>query len=87
MSIKAYMEREKRDDFRFGLVSSILININRDPKKSKRVEPKDFFSSLQPPKREQTPAEMRSALLAMAALTGGRVVRKPREEFEAMINA
>ncbi len=87
MSIKAYMEREKRDDFRFGVVTSTLININRDPKKSKRVEPKDLFPSLQPPKREQTPEEMRRALLAMAALTGGSVVRKPREEYEAMIHA
>ena len=87
MSIKAYMEREKRDDYRFGLVSSILININRDPKKSKRAEPKDFFSSLQPPKREQSPEEMRRVLLAMAALTGGRVVHKPKEEYEAMIHA
>ena len=84
MSIKAYMEREKREDYRAGLVTSTLININRDPKKSKRVEPKDFFPSLQPPKREQSPDEMRRAMLAMAALTGGRVVKVPREQYEAM---
>lgn len=87
MSIKAYLEREKREDYRAGLVTSTLININRDPKKSRRVEPKDFFASLQPPKRVQTPEQMRNALRAMAAMTGGRVVKVPREQYEAMTNA
>lgn len=86
MSIRAYSEREKRGDYRAGLVVSTLININRDPKKSSRAKPEDFFTSLKPerPKREQTPEEMRRALLAMAALTGGKVVKMPRAEYEAM---
>lgn len=84
MSIRAYREREKQGDYRAGVIASTLININRDPKKSRRVEPKDLFPSLQPPKRDQSPEEMRRALLAMAALTGGRVVKVPREQYEAM---
>lgn len=87
MSIKAYMEREKRGDYRAGLVASILINVNRDPKKSKPAKPEDFFVSLKPERRQQSPEEMRRFLLAMAALTGGRVVKKPQAEYEAMINA
>jgi hypothetical protein len=84
MSMRAYEEREKRGDYRAGVVWAAIINTNRDPKKSRRAQPKDPFPSLEPPKRAQTPEEQRHVLLAMAALTGGKVVRMPREEFEAM---
>lgn len=88
MSVRAYLEREKRGDFRAGVIAATLININRDPKKQRKaIQPKDIFTSLQPPRRPQTPEQMRRALLAFAAMSGGRVKRVPREEYEAMTHA
>lgn len=86
MSIRAYNEREKRGDRRAGVIASTLINVNRDPKKHSRVKPEDLFPSLKPerPRREQSPEEMRRLMLAMAALTGGKVQQVPREQYEAM---
>lgn len=83
MAIRAYEEREKRADLRAGVIASTLININRDPKRSRRVQPKDIFPSLQPPKRNQTPEEQRHVLLAMAKMTGANVKTMPRAEYEA----
>lgn len=85
MSVKAYHEREKRRDLRIGILASLTANLWRDPKRSKPVKPQDFFASLMPPKRVQTPEEQRNYLLAMVRARQGEVKRIPREEYEAMI--
>lgn len=60
-----------------------MINVNRD-KKQRRIEPKDLFPSLQPPRRIQTSDQQRNTLLALAKVSGARIVRVPREQLEEM---
>lgn len=50
-----WKEEQKRLDFRFGILASVLVNINVDREKTSKVfEPSDFFSSLHRDPREQT---------------------------------
>lgn len=84
MSIDAYQEREKREDYRAGVIAAITINANRDPKKGRTVEPADVFPSLKPVKRDQSPEQMRNRVLSLVAMSGGQVKRLPREQYEAM---
>jgi hypothetical protein len=86
MSIRAYEERQKRDDLRFGILTAVTANLMRD-KKNRAAQAVDFFPSLQPKKRTQTPAQMQMALLAFAAKNGANVRRVSRDEYEAMTSA
>lgn len=86
MSIKAYEERQKRDDLRFGILTAVTANLMRD-KKHRAAQPIDFFPTLASKKQPQTPAQMQMALLAFAAKNGANVKRVSREEYEAMTRA
>lgn len=86
MSITAYIEREKRFDLRAGVVATTIANVNRDPKKRARpYRPQDFFNTLTPEKREQTPEQQQKALQLVAMAAGGKVRRVPREELRRMV--
>jgi hypothetical protein len=55
--LRRHKQTTDREDYRAGLVASILVNVNRRPG-SAPAQPGDFFPSLKPPKRRrQTTAE------------------------------
>lgn len=67
--IRAHEERERRLDYRTGILCSIIANANRDPKRCPQpFEPADFFASLEsdPP----DPEDLWNGLLAWAGDTG-----------------
>lgn len=62
------------EDWRAGMVASIIANTNRDPKKQKKpFEPKDFMPKReQEPEKEQTPEEQKRILEMWSAVIGAR---------------
>jgi len=60
----AHAQAEAKTDYRFGVVASIIANVNRG-KNRRPFKPADFFESLQT-KRVQSPGDMRTMFLAVA---------------------
>lgn len=83
MAITAYVESEKRADFRAGQIAAVVANVNRR-KNRKPYRPADFFASLKPARREQTPEEQRAALLGIARMSGAVIKRVPLEQLREM---
>lgn len=84
MAIRASIEREKVLDYRAGLVVSMIYNVAPKKKRTKALEPRDFFPSLKPGPRTQSPAQQRNALTAIAMASGARIIRMPMTEIEAL---
>lgn len=83
--VKAYQEREKRNDLRAGVIAATIAEVSRNRKKRpKPYAPRDFFVSLRPPQREQTPEDQRNRVMALAMASGARIKRVPREQLEEM---
>jgi len=53
------------EDWRAAMVASVIANVNRDPKKRKPYEPKDFMPRYEPQVQEQS-WEEQARLLALA---------------------
>ncbi len=81
MMVLAYLEREKRADQRAGILAALTANVNLK-KGARPLRPQDFFPSLRPPRRPQTPEQQRLFLEAMTLALGGKVVRRSEEEEE-----
>lgn len=85
MAIHAAMEREKALDYRAGLQVATMLNIAPRKRGHSRVyEPQDFFPSLKPAPRNQTPTQQRNAIMAIATFSGATIKRIPAAELEAI---
>jgi hypothetical protein len=57
--VECYHDEQEWQNYRTGLICAVLVNINRDPKKSKVYSPQDFMPGREHQKHvEQTPEEM-----------------------------
>lgn len=69
--VEAREQREKRQDFRFGVLASVMANLQRDAKtKSEPWAPADFFGSLAEAVREMDDAELYAAAERITAALG-----------------
>ena len=71
-------EREKRQDWRFGVIAATLANCHRDSQKHPDpFEPQEFFSSLRDPEPPPPPKlgapELKQQLIAIAQAFKGEV--------------
>lgn len=67
--MKRHNAEQERRDLRAALICSVIANVNRDPKKGKSYQPKDFM----PKKRQQqTPEQMLQTVKALNRLYGGK---------------
>lgn len=70
MSIEAYEFQQEKIDYRFGLVSSVIANVNRS-KGTKPFKPADFMPRKK--KKAQSVDEMYNMLKAVTLMSGGEV--------------
>lgn len=84
MAIRASIEREKVLDYRAGIIVSTIFNVAPKKKRTKALEPQDFFPSLKPAPRIQSPTQQRNALTAIAMASGARIIRIPMTEIEVL---
>lgn len=54
------------EDWRAAMVASVIANVNRDPKKRKSYEPKDFMPRYEAPQVQEQSWEEQARLLALA---------------------
>jgi hypothetical protein len=83
--VKRYVEEQKVEDYRAGVVASLVANSCRDPKKRPQpFMPKDFFPSLEAKiekeKPRQTAAEQIATAAAITKLLGGTDLRKKKRK-------
>ena len=57
-----YVEREEREDRRFGRVVAMLANVNRDPKKRSKPYTEEDFIPRRAERKTQTVAEQKAIL-------------------------
>lgn len=73
--IKRHVAAQERNDWRTGLICSVLANINRDTQKRKEpYSPEEFMPTKRKVKRKQSPEEMLMALRLWNAAIGGKEV-------------
>lgn len=69
---RAYQEiepwGERRADFRMAILASLIVNVNRDPKKSRAAKPSDFMPKFGVRKRgKQSAAQILATMSGFAA--------------------
>ena len=83
---KRYAYEQRVEDHRAGVISSLFANSCRDPKRRPQpFMPKDFFPSLEEPKKDQekprqTAAEQIATAAAITKLLGGTDLRKKKRK-------
>ena len=72
--VKYIQLENERSDWRAGLISSTIANVNRDPKKRKKpYTPQDFMPQEAKEKKPMTVEESYQFLYAMTVAQGGEV--------------
>lgn len=62
---------EERGDLRMGILAALIANINRDPKRARSFEPKDFMPKFGDDVREVPVEEKVKAIFGMMAKRNG----------------
>ena len=68
--VEGYKERERRLDYRNGLLCAVIANCQRDPKKGRPFQPQDFMPI---DRREQSVQEQVAVAKALTLAFGGEV--------------
>lgn len=75
--IEAWEARERREDYRAGVVACLIANSNRDRKETPRpFRVSDFFPRLAEPRPEPTDEELEARLDMLASSTGAKDTTK-----------
>lgn len=69
IEVEAQAKRQEKEDYRTGLICSVIYNMHRDSKKSKPMVPEDFMPAISDkkkpePVKQQTWQEIKSRLQA-----------------------
>lgn len=75
--MRRWEQRERRLDYRAGVVAAVIANANRDPKRRRKpYQPSDFFTSLAPPRKAQSWQEQLHMVEWLNIVFGGRDLRR-----------
>jgi len=70
-----FAEEQRRQDYRAGVICSVLGNIHRNKKRRKAFEPGDFFGSVAKPKKEMSWQDQLTFIKKLNAALGGKITK------------